>query len=145
MVEIPIPECSVRKLTQNAKVQVEQKFFAKSFRRFEMCVQFSNYCNAILTFSHSKKIQGVAIIFKHFYKKFFFLRALQAPLKSNIKFQGFSSTSRSSTNHDPPIQRTAIVNWYQSILMQHQIHLSRWTTLPIQTTAEQNRWSSQST
>ena len=64
-----------------------------------MCVQFSNYCNATLTVSHSKKIQGVAIIFKHFYKKFFFLRAFQAPLKSNIKFQGFSSTSRSSTNH----------------------------------------------
>ena len=71
----------------------------KSFRRFEICVQFSNYCNATLTFSYSKKIQGVAIIFKHFYQKFFFLRAFQVPSKSNIKFQGFSSTSTSSTHH----------------------------------------------
>ena len=72
--------CASQIFTQHAKVQVEQKFFAKSFRRFEMCVQFSNYCNATLTVSHSKKIQGVTIIFKHFYRKFFFL------------FQGFSST-----------------------------------------------------
>ena len=37
-----IPEYSVRKsnLTQQAKVQVEQKFFAKSFCKFEMCAQF---------------------------------------------------------------------------------------------------------
>ena len=88
-------------LTQQTKVQVEQKFFAKSFRKFEMCTEFLNYCNATLTVSHSEKVQGVAIIFKHFNQKFFFLRAFQAPLKSNIKFQGFSRTSRSSTNHAP--------------------------------------------
>ena len=38
-----IPEHSVRKsdLTQQAKVQVEQKFFEKSFCKFEiMCAQF---------------------------------------------------------------------------------------------------------
>ena len=51
-----------------------------------------------LLFPIPKKIQGVAIISKHSYQKFFFLRAFQAPLKSNIKFQGFSRTSRSSTN-----------------------------------------------
>ena len=55
--------------------------------------------NVTLTVSHPKKVQGVAIIFKHFYIKFFFSRDFQAPLKSNIKFQGFSRTSRSSTNH----------------------------------------------
>ena len=44
----------------------------------------------------------------------------------------------------PPIRCTAIVNRYQSILMQHQIHLSRWTTLQVQTAVEQNRWSSPS-
>ena len=49
-------------------------------------------------FSHPTKIQGVFIIFKHFQQKFFFSRAFQAPLKSKIKFQGFSRTSRSSTN-----------------------------------------------
>ena len=52
-----------------------------------------------LLFPIPKKIQGVAIISKHSYQKFFFLRAFQAPLKSNIKFQGFSRTSRSSMNH----------------------------------------------
>ena len=37
--------CASQILTQHAKVQVEQKFFAKSFRRFEMCVQLINpYC-----------------------------------------------------------------------------------------------------
>ena len=98
-----ITQYSVHKsdLTQHAQVQVEQKFFAKSFCKFEMCTQFLNNCNVTLTVSHPKKIQGVAIIFKHFYEKFFFSRAFQAPLKSNIKFQpeGFSRTSRSSTNH----------------------------------------------
>ena len=44
------------------------------------------------------KIQGVFIIFKHFQQNFFFSRTFQVPLKSKIKFQGFSRTSRSSTN-----------------------------------------------
>ena len=94
-----IPEYSLRKsdLTQQAKIQVEQKFFAKSFCKFEMCAQF--FMKPLL-FPIPKKVQGVAIIFKHFYEKFFFSRAFQAPLKSNIKFQGFSRTSRSSTNND---------------------------------------------
>ena len=37
-----IPEYSVRKSdsTQHAKVQLEQKFVAKSLRKFEMCAQF---------------------------------------------------------------------------------------------------------
>ena len=65
-----------------------------------MCAQFLNNCNIFFTVSYPKKIQGVAIIFKHFYEKIFFSRAFQAPLKSNIKFLGFSRTSRSSTNHD---------------------------------------------
>ena len=46
-------------------------------------------------FSPKQKIQGV---FKAFSTKSFFSRNFQAPLKSKIKFQGFSSTSRSSTN-----------------------------------------------
>ena len=82
-----------------AKAQVEKKFFAKSFPRFEICTPLLNYCNVTLTVFRPKKIQGVAIILKHFYQKYFLLRAFQVPLKSKIKFQYFSRTSRSSTNH----------------------------------------------
>ena len=59
-----------------------------------------NYSNATLTVSNPQKLQGVAIIFNHCYQKFFLLRAFQAPLKSNIKFQGFSRTSMSCMNNE---------------------------------------------
>ena len=53
--------------------------------------------NVTLTVSHLKRVQGVAIIFKHFYEKFF-SKAFQAPLKSNIKyskaFQGLQGVAR---------------------------------------------------
>ena len=51
--------------------------------------------DAISTIFTKANIQGV---FKQFSTKSFFSRAFQAPLKSKIKFQGFSRTSRSSMN-----------------------------------------------
>ena len=73
---------------------------AEIFRKIVLQVwNVRSILNVTLTVSHPKKVQGVAIIFKHFYEKFFFSRAFQAPLKSNTKLQGFSGTSRSSTNH----------------------------------------------
>ena len=74
--------------------------FAKSVPDFEICTQSLNYFDTIRT-----KIQGLFIIFKHFQQNFFFPRAFQAPLKSKIKFQGFSRTSTSSTNPDVTISQ----------------------------------------
>ena len=57
--------CASQILTPHAKVQVEQKF------EVEMCAKFLNYCNVQpLLFPITK--WGVAIIFKHFYQKYFF-------------------------------------------------------------------------
>ena len=69
---------------------------------FNFCINLSPIVNllifswhdAISTTFNLAKIQGV---FKQFPTK----SSFQAPLKSKIKFQGFSSTSRSSTNHAP--------------------------------------------
>ena len=51
--------------------------------------------DAISTIFTQAKIQGV---FKQFSVKSLFSRAFQVPLKSKIKFQGFSRTSRGCTN-----------------------------------------------
>ena len=76
--------CESQILTQHAKVQVERKSFAKSFRKFEVSLDSWSTVMQPLLFPIPKKIKGVAITFKHFYQKFFFLRAFQAPLKSKI-------------------------------------------------------------
>ena len=109
----PRIQCAHVRFNPACKGTSRAGIFRKIVRKFEMCVQFLNNCNVTLTctVSHPKKIQGVAIIFKHFYKKFFFSRAFQVPLKSNIKFQGFSRTSRSSTDHgsfieNQPLRKT---------------------------------------
>ena len=74
---------------------------AEIFRKIVLQVwNVRSILNVTLAVSHPKKVQGVAIIFQHFYEKFFFSRTFQAPMKSNIKFQGFSRTSRSRTNHE---------------------------------------------
>ena len=74
--------------------------FAKSVPDFEICAQSLNYFDTILHYFPSKQkfLKGVFIIFKHFQQNFSFSRSFQVPLKSKIKFQGFSRTSRSSTN-----------------------------------------------
>ena len=74
---------------------------AEIFRKIVLQVwnHVRSILNVTLTVSHPKKVQRVAIIFKHFYQNLFFSRAFQVPLKSNIKFQGFSRTSRSSMSH----------------------------------------------
>ena len=83
----------------------EQVYFVLQQRRFrKICARVWNlrlipellWYNTL--FPIRTKIQGVFIIFKHFQQKFLFSRTFQAPLKSKIKFQGFSRTSRSSTN-----------------------------------------------
>ena len=53
-----------------------------------------------LLFPIPKQFKELPLFSSTFTENFsFYFRAFQAPLKSNIKFQGFSSTSRSSTNH----------------------------------------------
>ena len=65
--------------------------FAKSVPNFKICAQSLNDFNPIL----------LPIHFKHFQQKFFFSRAFQAPLKSEIKFQCFLRTSRRISPIEP--------------------------------------------
>ena len=72
---------------------------AEIFRKIVLQVwNVRSILNVTLTVSHPKKVQGVAIFFKHFYEKFFFSKAFQAPLKSNIKysraFQGLQGVAQ---------------------------------------------------
>lgn len=86
----------VRILTQHAKVQGKQKFFAKSFRKFEMCVQFLNYCNATLTVSHSQKNSWSCQYFQALLPRILLCKVFSCALEICCKFHGFL---KSSTNH----------------------------------------------
>ena len=50
-------------------------------------------------------------MFKHFHQKFFFSRAFEAHLKSKIKFQGFSRTSRSSMNPEVTLSKLSVYKY----------------------------------
>ena len=69
--------------------------FRKSVPDFEICAQSLNYFDTILHyFPSEQKFKEYSLFSSTFSKN----SSFQGPLKSKIKFQGFSRTSRSSTN-----------------------------------------------